>query len=304
MPGFVKKVADISLQHFRKADSVELVRLRREQGSQSIGFASRPFVLCGLPIKRPASGVLLHERRNGRFILQVTGHPHYGLPYGQDRLIPLLLTTLAVQQQGKTIVFGSAASVLEEFGLQSGGKQYRRLIEGFKRVFGATIFFGTDSQAKAGVFEQGRFNFISELRLWYSRDPRQSVLTDAVQGSFQNRIVLTDEFFAEIKAHPIPADLEAIKVLAAMPAVLDLFVWLCYRCKIAAGEQSIPLFGEYGLANQLGSVQYSRERKFRQQLNHWLAIVHGLWPECPAEIASDGQSLSIRRANAIAYMAR
>lgn len=283
----MQHIADISLQHFRKADGVELVRLRREQGSQSIGFASRPFVLCGLPIKRPASGVLLHERRNGRFILQVTGHPHYGLPYGQDRLIPLLLTTLAVQQQSKTIVFGSAASVLEEFGLQSGGKQYRRLVDGFKRVFGATIFFGTDNQAKAGVFEQGRFNFISELRLWYS-SPGQS-----------NQIVLTDEFFAEILAHPIPADLEAIKVLAAMPAVLDLFVWLCYRCKIAAGEQSIPLFGEYGLANQLGSVQYSRERKFRQQLNHWLAIVHGLWPECPAEIASDGQSLSIRQARAI-----
>jgi hypothetical protein len=28
-----------------------------------------------LPIKKPAEGALLHERRNGPFVLQVTGHP-------------------------------------------------------------------------------------------------------------------------------------------------------------------------------------------------------------------------------------
>jgi hypothetical protein len=32
--------------------------------------------------------VFLHERRNGRFLLPVTGHPTYGLPWGQDRLVP------------------------------------------------------------------------------------------------------------------------------------------------------------------------------------------------------------------------
>jgi hypothetical protein len=73
-----------------------------------LGFASRPFVLCGLPIKRPANGVLLHERRNGQFLLQVTGHPTYGLPWGQDRLVPLFLATLAVRQQRRTITFSSA----------------------------------------------------------------------------------------------------------------------------------------------------------------------------------------------------
>ena len=39
-------------------------------------------------------------------------------------------------------------------------------------------------------------------------------------------IVLSDEFYQEITAHPIPADLEAVKVLAGAPAVLDLFMWL------------------------------------------------------------------------------
>ena len=43
-------------------------------------------------------------------------------------------------------------------------------------------------------------------------------------------IVLSDEFYQEILAHPVPNDLEAVKLLAAAPAVLDLYMWLSYRC--------------------------------------------------------------------------
>ena len=86
----------VSKQSLKKADVVAAIRLKRESCTQSLGFASRPFVLCGLPIRQPKAGVLLHERRNGRFHLQVTGHPSFGLPWGQDRLVPLFLATLAV----------------------------------------------------------------------------------------------------------------------------------------------------------------------------------------------------------------
>ncbi len=65
----------ISQRKLRQADAVQLVRVNREGSTPNLGFASRPFVLCGLPIKRPPKGVLLHERWNGQFLLQVTGHP-------------------------------------------------------------------------------------------------------------------------------------------------------------------------------------------------------------------------------------
>jgi hypothetical protein len=89
----------VSKTKLRQAEVVQLVRLKRETSSPNLGFASRPFVLCGLPVKRPAKGVLLHERRNGQFLLQVTGHPSYGVPWGQDRLVPIFLATLAMRQQ-------------------------------------------------------------------------------------------------------------------------------------------------------------------------------------------------------------
>jgi len=286
----------LSKQKIRRIEAIELVRMKRETASQNIGFASRPFVLCGLPIKKPSKAVLLHERRNGHFLLQVTGHPSFGLPWGQDRLVPLFLATLAVRQQSQIITFRSAAEMLDTFGMQQGGSQYRRLVAAFQRVFGATIFFGTDTQRdRAAIFHQTRFNFMSEARIWYCRDPQQPTLP----GGCQNTVVLSDEFYREISDHPIPTDLEAAKVLSSSPAALDLFTWLSYRCFTAKGEERIPLFGAFGLANQLGSVEYARPRKFRERIERWLALIKVMWPECPARVSRDGSGLLISPAVSI-----
>jgi hypothetical protein len=286
----------LTKQKLRKLEAVECVRLKRGSASQNLGFASRPFILCGLPVKRPAAGVLLHERRNGQFFLQVTGHPNYGLPWGQDRLVPIFLATLAVRQQKQTITFRSAAEMLDTFGMQQGGSQYRRLLGAFQRVFGATIFFGTDTQLdKAAVLHHVRFNFMSEARIWYSRDPAQQNLP----GDCQNTIVLSEQFYREIQNHPIPADLEVAKALSSSPAVLDLFMWLSYRCFTAHGEERVPLFGDFGLVSQLGSANYARARRFRERLEKWLDLVRIMWPECPAFISADGRAIIVNRAHAI-----
>ncbi len=71
-------------------------------------------------------------------------------------------------------------------------------------------------------------------------------------------VVLSDEFYKEVSSHPLPNDLDAVKVLAASPAVLDLYMWLTYRCFKATTPEAIPIFGEFGLAGQIGTVEYSR----------------------------------------------
>jgi Replication initiator protein A len=169
----------LSKQKLRQAEGITLVRTQREEQKQNLAFSSRPFVLCGLPVRQPPQGQLLFERRNGRFLLQITGHPQYGLPFGQDRLVPIYLATLAVQQKSPTVRFRSGAEMLETFGLQKGGKEYRRLIAAFERIFGATIFFGTDTMSgKAKLVERSRFHFLREARIWYHRRPEQTVLSE------------------------------------------------------------------------------------------------------------------------------
>jgi hypothetical protein len=269
----------------------------RENARQNLGFASRPFVLCGLPVRRPPRGTVIHERRNGNFVLQVTGHPSYGLPWGQDRLVPIFLATQAIRQKSPRITFDSAAEMLDTFGIQQGGSQYRRLVASFQRVFGATIFFGTDCRTeRAAVVHRARFNFMSEARIWYSRNPEQKLLP----GECENMIVLSDEFYREIQAHPIPTDLEAAKALSSSPAALDLFMWLSYRCFTAKGKERVSLFGDFGLVSQLGSTEYSRPRKFREKLEGWLNLIRAMWPECPAVVADDGMGLIVNRASVFA----
>jgi hypothetical protein len=113
--------------------------------------------------------------------------------------------------------------MLGTFGMSKGGKEYRRLVAAFERTFGATIFFGTDSLASnAKVVHRARFNFFSEARIWYNRKDDERLLGEP----YENLIVLSNEFFEKVTTHPIPTDLEAVKLLSSAPAVLDLFVWL------------------------------------------------------------------------------
>jgi hypothetical protein len=151
--------------------------------------------------------------------------------------------------------------MLENFGMSKGGKEYRRLVAAFERTFGATIFFGTDSlTSNAKVVHRSRFNFFSEARIWYNHG------NNRLPGEpYENVIVLSNEFFKDVTAHPIPTDLEAVMLLSSAPAVLDLFVWLSYRCFTSKGPECIPIFGPFGLVQQLGAVEYARPRKFRER---------------------------------------
>ncbi|MGC4052837.1 MAG: replication initiator protein A [Paludibaculum sp.] len=121
----------------------------------------------------------------------MTGHPQFGVPFGQDRLVPIFLATLAVQQKNQTIRFRTAAEMLETFGMQTGGKEYRRLVGAFERVFGATIYFGTDAlKGSAKVVQRSRFNIMREAQIWYSRSPEQR----PISTELENVVVLSDEF--------------------------------------------------------------------------------------------------------------
>lgn len=136
------------------------------------------------------------------------------------------------------------------------------MVAAFERIFGATIFFGMDTlRGTAKVVERSRFSFFREAQIWYSRVPEQHPISE----QFENVIVLSDACYREITAHPIPVDLEAIKVLAGAPAVLDLFIWLSYRCFWAKGWEAIPLLGDFGLARQIGSIEHTRPRRFPRE---------------------------------------
>ena len=282
-----------SPQVIRRCDAVEEIRRRRAEGTQDLSFGARPFILCGLPIRRLPAGVMSYTRRNGKFFLEIVGHPDHGVPFGQDRLVLLWLATVAVRQQNPVVHFGSATQILNEWGLPLNESHYNRLADAFKRVFGSTMFFGTKEQRRgAEVWDCSRVHFLDHMRLW-SRQDRGTSDDDG------NRVRLSDVFWGELKAHTIPVDTQVIRMVANNPGCLDLYTWLTWRCYQAYGGGRIPLFGPLGLMNQLGVQDYVRDRKFRERINSWLKLIRLYWPECPANLEKRDSFLVIDRAMAI-----
>lgn len=296
----------ISKHKLRQVESIHLIREQRENRNQQLAFHARPFVLCGLPLRRPPKSQFVHVRHSGNFFLQITAHPDYGLPFGQDRLIPIWVATLAVQQKAQTIHFHSAAQLLEFFRLPKDGPHYRRLVAGFKRIFSATIFFGTEKAPNGSpLFDASRFHFFDYLRLWFNSNLKVQC---SAPEAHDNAITLSEAFYEEINQHRIPVEREAIACFAHASGTLDFYIWLVWRSWTVTGDQArVPLFGPSGLSQQLGTTEYSEDRFFRRKLQHWLRQVKLAWPQCPAKISRDGQALIIassRTAPAVQTMRR
>ena len=264
----------VSKRKLKKLDAFNTIHEERRTGRAQKAYSARPFVLCGIPIRRPPPTTLEYSRQNGNFRLRVIGHPRFGLPFGQDRLLLIWIASLATWQKTRVLRFGSAATILETFGLPKDGRYYKRLIAGFERIFYSTFYFTSDQHdGETVVITRTSFRFVRDLKLWYSEEGKQPS-----DSRHENVIVLSEEFWKEIQDHPIPVDLSVVKALADSPGNLDFYIWLVWRCWTAKGHVYIPLFGSGGLVQQLGLSNNLRDRDFRRQIRRWLRIVDELWP--------------------------
>jgi len=279
----------------KQVKSILLIREQREHGTQELAFQARPFVLCGLPLRRPSLAQLSYTRRNGRFFLQIVAHPQFGLPFGQDRLIPVWVATLALWQKSREVHFDSAAQMLDFFHLSKDGCHYRRMIEAFQRVFGATIFFGTEENSSVNkLLDWTRFHFLDRMQLWYSAGDRSSA---AEERPGDNVITLSEVFYNEIQQHPIPVEPEVVSSLAHAPGILDFYLWLAWKgWTIHDAPSRIPIVGPGGLSDRLGAAPYSSPRRLRHLIVEWLAKVKVYWPECRAVVTSDRRFLLVHSA--------
>jgi hypothetical protein len=191
------------------------------------------------------------------------------LPFGPDRLIPIWIATLALRQTSRTGRFHTASEMLAFFNLSPDGYHYHRLVEGFKRIFSSTIFFGTEDQPTgACMIDWSRFHFFDRMKLWFNTPARE------VPGPAENDgnlLTLSESFDREIDEHRIPVERHVVAALAHSPGVLDLYLWIGWKSwTVNAQPAQVPLNGPAGLSQQLGTREYSRSRRFRGRLISWL----------------------------------
>ena len=247
----LKKVSEIW-------QAVEIIT--NQKGSESLGFSSRPFVLTSFPIKKQ-TGKLTWKRTNGNATLSITVPEGKVIPYGAiDRLIPIFLASIAVKTQSRIINFDRTSDILEMFGMSQAGSNYKRIVNSIGRVFAATVFFEINSQTKQ---QEAAFRFISSISLW-KKEPQ----IDRLPG-MKNTITLSQEFFDEVRKHPIPLDLDIVKLLRNKPLSLDVYSFLAYKAAVVKSPTKIGLDD---LAEAFGSSDLN-VRKIRHSLKRIIPTI-------------------------------
>ena len=279
---------DISRRAQKRIEGIERIRLERREEKQKLGYLARPFILCGLPFK-PKKGQSTYKRVNGTESLEIIASPDYGLPFGADIQVLVWVSTLAVFQMkdngGKiprVITFRSGADFLKAFGLPLDGASYKRARDRFLRIFYSTFYWGEKGAKRDRMF---RVHFFDQIDLWFSKD----LDTDTLPGDeFENKIVLSEGFAADLEKHHPPIELSALAAWSDKPAQVYFYLWLVFRCYLAETRSEIPLMGRNSVFEQCGVEGYSGEsgeRNFVKKVSKWLAGVKAAWPECPASLS-------------------
>ena len=259
----------------------------------SLGFYGRVFCQCSLPYQDPGA-VPLWSRQAGRLSLTVQPAvvvgPDGGVvaryPYGTlPRLLLIWLTTETVRTGERRVVLGDSTSAfMRSIGLHvTGGRRgdIGRLRTQLERLFLATITCRYDDPDE-GHAAASRYDVADSYQLWWS------TRADPAQGSLLPSYVdLSERFFEEVLAHPVPVDLRAIELLRGSPLRLDIYTWLTYRLSYLRRRTAIPWeMLRYQFGSDRADDRQGRWR-FRKDFEGHLARVLVLYPAAHVE-ATDG----------------
>ncbi|BDC46138.1 replication protein RepA [Paraburkholderia terrae] len=275
----------VAARLFEEAQAIEQEDAFR---AGTAGFMGRALVQATLPYREPDRDLPVWGRTAGDTSLIIKpGYVHddetgtfksMGYPYGTiPRLLLAWLGTEAVRTNEKRVVLGKSLSeFMDSIGLTShtGGRNgsITRVREMMKRLFASDMAIMRGGAPKGADFATSKFSIADETNLWWSRqDPEQA-------GLWQSTVTLSDKFFNEIVATPVPIDLRALRGLRQSPMAIDLYCWLTYRNFALRAPTTIPW---EALKLQFGSGAEA-EKKFRETVKRALLQVLAVYPAASA----------------------
>jgi hypothetical protein len=233
-----------------------------------LGFMARAMTLCTLPHSKPKEQEFV--RKNGDYTLSMLAPKAVGLPYGTiPRLLLAWISTETVRTKQRTLVLGESLShFLKELGLsRTGGARgdITRLRDQMHRLFACNIscnYHTKDRDTGMG------FRIAQKYDLWWHpQEPDQA-------GLWASTLTLSEEFFQEIIAAPVPIDIRALKALKRSPLALDIYIWLTFRTSYLKSGTVITWDQ---LQNQFGA-EYGRVRAFKEAFVDALRKVQLVYP--------------------------
>ncbi len=251
--------------------------------ADKIGFTYSGFALTSLPHKPQPENIWRREGHNLTLLLQGgvdrTGNS-LGLPYGSyARFILLFLQSEAVKSGSREIELGRSMRVwLGNMGLSIGGTTYRLVNEQARRISGCTLTFYADRDNKE-VMRRG--GFVDGSITMADIMCEQPTL-------WQERVLLNEEFYRALRAHPVPLSETALRAIGPRSMVIDIYIWLAYRLHALKGDVEVSWVS---LHAQFGAG-YGRLRDFRAGFLSGLELAQAVYPE--ARISVDERGLMLR----------
>ncbi len=266
--------------------------------NKTLGIQFLPTTVCPLPIKEPDNYRI--ETKSGKVTLDVVGGK-YGVPHGRDNLIVLWLILLSRKQDSRRITKPSIYDFLKTFGIETSKTNYNDARKRLLRIIYSNWTWTITEKTETGYYNRAiNINIISDSLLFW--DPRNVDIEKNPDSTlFDEYIELSEGFYETIKNYKIPYRLEVVKEIQNAPTLLNLYLFLSYRTYSVwrqrqaglSGVLKIPLFGDNGLKNQLGS--HINNRSFKLRLKGYLEDLKKYWPNCPAELDSELSDHDIRR---------
>jgi len=264
---------------------VEIAAAVLEDERQDLGITYSGFALTALPHRRLPDDQPWERKGHrirlliepGRLPVRGGGFKLYGVPYGsRARMILLYLQTRALQTDNREVELGrSMHEWLDRMGLSVGGQTYRDIREQASRISACnltfawedtnTIGFEKDSIVKGGI--------------------HLSTAADPTQGSiWEDRVLLSEAYFRELKAHPVPIWEPALRHIQNNSSSIDIYIWLAYRLHSLSRPTSLTwqaVFEQFGAG-------YARLRDFRKRFQDALQLALTVYPDARVEVEEQG----------------
>ena len=202
------------------------------------------------------------------------------LPYGSlPRLLLAWVCTEAVRTQSRTLVLGrSLSEFMRTLGLNpgSGGRSggRTRLQNQMNRLFRSTVELSHRDEAgeqfiASRIADRGEF-------WWNPRRPDEPVLWDST-------IRLSENFFNEIIACPVPLDMHVLRAMKRSPLGLGLDLYLWLTCRLFGLTTPLQLtwrqlYRQFG-AHLTRSDDEETVTAFRRKVLRELRKLKISWPE-------------------------
>lgn len=258
------------------------IEARDAKEAGALGYIARSLVQATLPHSQIKGNEF--KRRNGSFTLTMLADSEIGLPYGSiPRLLIAWLTTEAVRTKQREIILGNNLSkFMSQLDLIPTGGRWgtiTTLRRQMQRLFSASISCTYDNGKHWAIKD---VKPVSQVNLWWDpNDPKQSTL-------FESALTIGEEFFKEIISHPIPIDIDALKILKRSPMALDIYCWLTYRMSYLKKSTTIPW---EILQTQFGA-SYHRVRDFKRYFLNQLRSVLVVYQGVKIDVLAVGLTIS------------